>query len=992
MNLSRTINESKSLTFDQPILPTPNERWRSGMIVLPDVMIERELGWGGMGVVYLATQRITGHSFALKRVAAAQFAPKDVRKRLFRELTAWLNLPPHPHIIPCLFFRTLETGEIVIFSPFINGGTLEEWISNEDARPLQVVLDIGLQIVDGLVAVHSYGMVHRDLKPANVLMSTDGVAGITDFGLASVLDSKRQCGLTLAYASPEQMENAEITFATDVFSWAATMAHALLGARTWSDSRELSAAWNSLAAAAGVLDGVSTLIANCLEHDPSCRPTSIEVANRLRQLARKEFGAVRSAVVTSTANEPSTIHRFQLESAGAFGRMMIGPIYWHLKARTLDLEVGDFDDAELKTTRANLAQDITELSTLAELFKAAAGQRSDVRPWCVRLLVEFSLALVEAGDFNGANQAALEAVEMCAQTSDITPEDHASAHLARARALITAGRRDEALRELEGLPTLLENRDMVASALINIANLQADLSRLDLAIETYEQARTLLCKHTPGFMREFELARINGELALLYRRANDLDGAFRSIDAALAVFEQLVGEIETISVQYGFALYLKGTILADMQRHQEAIACYDRAMETLSSAPAELHLEPEIESARMSRALSLCQIDRRDEAISDLDRVIAKRKELVEERGLIDYSVDLARAYTNKARVLAENGDFKGQVETKLKAYALLSELNNKFQRKDIRPELYALAGSLGEDFATLGDREFARQLLGASMAVLELVCQDAAIEAKDLLPTYQADLVTKYYQVSFLCDGDDKKLAEVKEYLLDRCLNLAFLLMENGADAEVCDRVVSALTDKALLMSERSDEKASAQELLQQAEEMGASLIRSSPIWSKYAISFLRAANVRAGLLMETNPREACKIFSAALAEIDGKASSTFEPELADRVAMTWIAKARAQRGLEDIEEVVRSYSRGSALWEEAIARKHYYSTQAYSQFACDHAYWLIDHKQFSFACKVVKSMIDTCERVAQETGSREAHAAVAHYKSTFRSVIDLC
>lgn len=985
MNPSPTVSESQSFACDQPIPTTPGERWRSGMTVLPDVMIERELGWGGMGVVYLATQRITGQPLALKRLAAAQSAPNDeVRRRLYRELTSWLNLPPHPNIVPCLFFRTLETGELVIFSPFISGGTVEEWISDQRARPLQAALDIGRQIADGLAAVHSHGMLHQDLKPANVLMSSEGIARITDFGLTrGVHDKRGRSGYTVAYASPEQIDGAELTPATDVYSWAAIMAHVLLTERTWSTGPELAGAWSSLAATAGVVDEVATLIGMCLDANPARRPTSSAIANQLRELAQREFGTARPGVVASSASEASTIHQFQLESLAAFGRMMIGPPYWHLKADAMGIEVGPLDEPELKTTRANLAQDIAELARLVELFNAAGRQRPEVRPWCIRLLVEFSVAQTEAGDFNGAIQAARRAVELCVQTLEASPEDRASAQLAGARALIAAGQRDEAIHELEGVPALLANRGMAANVLIQVANLQADLHELDVAIGTYEQARALLREREPGVLRDFDLARIEGELALIHRRTNHLDAALQCIDAALAIYERMSRAIETLSVPVGQSLYLKGTIFTDAQRHDEAISCYDRAIEVFSAAPAGIQLAPQIESARMSRALSLRQIGRLDEAIRDLDRVIAKRKEWVEGLGLIDYSVDLARAYINKANALGQKGDRRGQIEAKLKAYGLLSELSNKFQRKEIRPELCLVAGSLGEDFMRMGDRESARQLFRASTALLEMICQDAAMSATALLPKYEAQLVSKYYQLSYLCDDD------VKEHLLDLCLGLGCRLMKTGADAEICDRVVAALTDKSLLLSERGD-KTRAQELLRDAEDIGVTLIRSSPQWQKYVNSFLRSASVRATLLLEANQRESCRIYSAALAEIHGKGPIAFEPGVADLIATTWIGKAKAQRGLEDVDDVVRSYSRGAALWEEAIARKHYNSTWAYSQFACDHANWLISQGQSPLARKAITSMIDTFQRVALEADSPEADTAVAHYREVYRSVLD--
>jgi tetratricopeptide (TPR) repeat protein len=226
---------------------------------------------------------------------------------------------------------------------------------------------------------------------------------------------------------------------------------------------------------------------------------------------------------------------------------------------------------------------------------------------------------------------------------------------------------------------------MSAGVLISVANLLADLHQLDEAIGTYEQALALLREREPGVLRDSDMARIDGELALLHRRADSLDDALQCIDDSLTTYERMAHVVETISAQRGFSFYIKGTILTNMQRHDEAITCYDLAIENLLAAPAGVQLAAQIEAARMSKALSFGQIGRLDEAIRDLDRVIAKRKEWVEELGLIDYSVDLARAYNNKARALSQKGDFQGEFETKLKAYGLLSELNNKFQRKDIR-------------------------------------------------------------------------------------------------------------------------------------------------------------------------------------------------------------------------------------------------------------------------------------------------------------------
>lgn len=993
-----TRSETNLLSQEEPVPATLGARWRGGTTVLPDIVIERELGWGGMGVVYLATQRITGRPLALKRLAAADASAgaEAARRRLIRELTAWLNLPPHPNIVPCLFFRTLENGELVIFSPYIDGGTVKQWIEDGRARQRVVAMDIGIQIADGLAAIHSQDVLHQDVKPANVMMSREGAASITDFGLARTFeDQPGQRGYTVAYASPEQIGRKQLTAVTDVFGWGATMAHLLLGQLEWSTGPELSRAWRSLATAAHVDDDVAALVGTCLDVEPSRRPSIGSVATTLRALAQRAFADARPAPVSSreaSGAEVSKVHLFQLESVTAFGWMMLGPIYWHLKASVLGIEAGPFDDPALKTTRAQLAQDVAELARLTPLFAAAARERPEVVPWCIRLLIECSLTQSEVGDFNGAVKSAREAVARCAEVPDLSAEERAAAHHAAARALRGAGLREDALRELELLPTLLSGRPAAIGILITIANLQADLCHLGPAIATYERTRSLLGEREPSLMRDFDLSRIDGELAQLHRRTHHLDAALRSIEDAIAGYERIRVGLETVALQSGFSFYVKGTILTDWSRHDEAIVAYDKAIELMSAAPPGVVVAMQIDAARMSRALSLAGGGRLDEAIREMERVIERRKQWVQGQGLTSHAPELARAYMNKASLLGQKGDFQRQCEAKFEAYKLLSKLNNEFQRQDIRPELYVVAGSLGEDLMRMGDWESARKLIGAATATLELVCQDAAANAPALVPKYEVQLVSKYYQLSFLCTDEQEELGEAHEKLLDLCLGLGMRLMARGGDAgtddEVIERVVAALTDKAVLSLKR-EEREIAEPLLQEAVEIWLALIREGRDWLQHTHGGLRAAGVWASLIMEEKPREAVEIFSVALGAVEQHGPAELPPEVADRLALAWIGKARAQRGLGNVDDVVQSYSRGAEIWEAAIRRKFFRATQSYSQFACDHANWLIERGRLEPARQALTSMIDTFDRLARETDSPEARSAVAHYRKAYRSVL---
>lgn len=105
-------------------LQPPAEGWRPGETILGDFEIQRVLGQGGMGKVYLVRSGQTGTPFAVKRAPSSD---ADGRQSLLRELQTWTDLPEHPHVTACRFFRT-HGDEIVIFAEYVGGGTLADWI------------------------------------------------------------------------------------------------------------------------------------------------------------------------------------------------------------------------------------------------------------------------------------------------------------------------------------------------------------------------------------------------------------------------------------------------------------------------------------------------------------------------------------------------------------------------------------------------------------------------------------------------------------------------------------------------------------------------------------------------------------------------------------------------------------------------------------------------------------------------------------------------
>ena len=209
--------------------------------------ILRQLGAGGMGVVYLALDTRLGRQVALKVVAPGRLGDDHNGQQLAREAQAASALN-HPHIVTIYDIGTAD-GSSFIAMEYVLGQSLAEAIA---AGKLSVsdATKYASQIADALSAAHAAGIIHRDLKPANIIVTPDGRAKVLDFGVAkrqpmatgeAAADAPPTVTATAlgtvvgttAYMSPEQAEGRPIDARSDIFAFGAVLHEMLTGRRAF---------------------------------------------------------------------------------------------------------------------------------------------------------------------------------------------------------------------------------------------------------------------------------------------------------------------------------------------------------------------------------------------------------------------------------------------------------------------------------------------------------------------------------------------------------------------------------------------------------------------------------------------------------------------------------------------------------------------------------------------------------------------------------------
>ncbi|WP_262375288.1 serine/threonine-protein kinase [Streptomyces sp. sk2.1] len=276
-----------------------------------EYVIERELGTGGMGTVYLGRSR-SGRAVAIKVVKAEYAADPRFRERFRKEVEAARKVGGFH--TAALVDADPDAPQPWMASAYVEGPTLADEIDRRDRLTEAELWKLAAELAEALKAIHAHGLVHRDLKPANIIMAEDG-ARVLDFGIAQVLEGTRLTrdgGVvgTAGYHAPEQVLGQPVTGACDVFALGAVLVTAAGGSAFGSGSAYglMYQVVHGEADVSAVPGPLRPVVLDCLRKEPGDRPTPHRLLDLYAGRAGRAGGPGTAATAPFTVvDEPPTV-------------------------------------------------------------------------------------------------------------------------------------------------------------------------------------------------------------------------------------------------------------------------------------------------------------------------------------------------------------------------------------------------------------------------------------------------------------------------------------------------------------------------------------------------------------------------------------------------------------------------------------------------------------------------------------------------------------
>jgi serine/threonine protein kinase len=359
-------SDARPLTIDEDEIPVPVELRNH-----PRYRVLRFIGHGGMGQVWLAEHLVMGRLVAIKLVRSDLTSRSELRERFQRELKSVARLH-HPHI--AIAYDAEEIGPSLFWvMEWIEGQSLAELLRS---GPLSIAraCEIAIGIARGLEHSHRHGFVHRDVKPSNIMISSEGMAKLLDFGLVAAVDQSKAItshGMLMGtpdYIAPEQAEDPRDTTAkSDVYSLGCTLYHALSGHVPFEADSTLKKIdghrFLTPPEIIGLPDGLRVVLNRMMAKAPSDRyATMSEVVRELLPFASESntqilnlYDATMDRDVVEVTNRRS---RRRAWLTGSSAAMLLGGIGWLTRNKNTD-KVSEGSHASMNQSILNRSPDNT---------------------------------------------------------------------------------------------------------------------------------------------------------------------------------------------------------------------------------------------------------------------------------------------------------------------------------------------------------------------------------------------------------------------------------------------------------------------------------------------------------------------------------------------------------------------------------------------------------------------------------------------------------
>jgi len=721
--------------------------WYPDTVLLDEYRVEGLLGEGGMGQVYLVMSLSTGYRYALKKCKIAR--DEDVRN-FFAELQTWIGLPEHRNLAACRFFRSVS-GDIVIFSDYIEGGSLADMIREKRLKGLADILDIAIQFADGLHVVHEQGLVHQDVKPGNVLVTPQLVAKVADFGLArarqylstnnfpAVMESDTLLVpgsgyMTQAYASPEQMSGLPLSRKSDIWSWAVSVLEMFTGEVTWQAGNlagealeqyvEHSQVGNRLPA---MPSEVVDLLRNCFFRQPDRRiPTLMHAVNILRNIYRQQLNGEhlpsRDSLTVASVAETVTCKDNELP--------WVAPQQWLMIALEKNgqnpLDAARFMAREATSIKSRALSDLDAYAMALKLFDNELHY-TDVNHICQYACLCIDKASVHdfLGDDAGAMTLFDRAISLLARTPDdneIKTTAFISSARGKAQLLLKHGQIDEAFllfKQALEASVLLKGTvhwdaasEIAVSVRLGMAQIERERDNPSVAMSIYSEALVHAANLRDAANVSLSIQCLIGRIQAA-SELEDLDSVARDISSATALIKD--GESTADFTWARIALAIQAGELASARgAYTEASAILSAMIaeiKALSQSCGGLDIREQLAAIQVSMASILVSDGNIEGALAFYDAAFPEYERAVRESGRFEITGTLTKILSERALCIHRTGDFDAAISAYDKAISILEHLSNKHNDWRLQNNLATLLMNKANAVAEAHDRQTATML-----------------------------------------------------------------------------------------------------------------------------------------------------------------------------------------------------------------------------------------------------------------------------------------